>query len=297
MSKPKLLEKTELDGFNVTPLGIGTSRLGAFWQKRSPDDGLKALNMALDYGVNLIDTADVYARGLSERLVGRAIQDHPEAVVMTKVGLLKTPRGLVNAARFGGNVGLSGLKAAQGADTCFSARYVEAAAMQCMKRQGRDDLDILLLHEPQADSFKQPELIDKVLDLKEAGKIGAWGASVRDIPSALAALDAEGISWLQVPVNIADTSVLDAVNLHPNRSKVVVVGLAVLGDGALMSKTVGMGMSSQRAVSALVEGTYKLDGVDAVLLGMNRSTHVRENISALYRGAEEKDIQKIKALI
>lgn len=86
-----LLENGRLGEFESTALGVGTARLGAFWQKRGIPEGTAALSQALDLGIGLVDTADVYARGISERIVGRVVRTRPSTVVMTKVGLLKTP--------------------------------------------------------------------------------------------------------------------------------------------------------------------------------------------------------------
>ena len=58
-------------GLTVSALGMGCAKLGAFWQGRSPGEGRRALDAALHAGVTLFDTADCYARGISERLVGR----------------------------------------------------------------------------------------------------------------------------------------------------------------------------------------------------------------------------------
>ncbi|MBD4427377.1 aldo/keto reductase, partial [Xanthomonas citri pv. citri] len=69
-------------------LGVGTARLGAFWQGRGVREGARTLEAALDLGVTLVDTADVYARGIAERLVGRAVATRPDVAVMTKAGLL-----------------------------------------------------------------------------------------------------------------------------------------------------------------------------------------------------------------
>lgn len=293
----ELLKKKELGSFYTTPLGVGTSRLGAFWQKRSVAEGEEALSRALDLGVSLIDTADVYSRGISERIVGKVIAHRDDVAVMTKVGLIKTPRGVLNAQRTSGAVGLAGLKAATKAATCFEPDYVETSALACMKRQKKDELDILLLHEPTAETFADQRLVEKLNGMQERGMIRAWGASVREEEDALAALDTPGLSWLQVPTNLSNTHIADQVAAHENKGNVTVVGIAVLGDGSLLPRVTGAGYNRQLAVAALVEGAYAHPAIDAVLLGMSRPAHVSENLAALARGADSSDITAIKNVL
>lgn len=290
-----LLKPTQLGDYRVSPLGIGTSRLGAFWQKRSIKEGEEALNRALDLGLGLIDTADVYARGISERIVGRAIKHRDNVAVMTKVGLLKTPRGILSARKYVGPVGLQGLKAATAASTCFAPGYVESAVLDCMRRQGRDELDILLLHEPKASDFEQTALLEQLNSMQERGMIKAWGASVRHREDALAAVAAPGLSWLQVPVNLGNTTIADS--LLPLKKDVTLVGLAVLGDGSLLPRVTAGGLNRPKAVAALVEGAYRHPAVDAVLLGMSRPAHVTENLAALERGVSEADLESVQKLL
>lgn len=290
-----LLERGRLGEFETTPLGVGTARLGAFWQKRGISEGTSALSQALDMGVGLVDTADVYARGISERIVGRVVRTRPDTVVMTKVGLLKTPVGLVSAT-FGGDhrPGMGGLRAAGRADTCFSPKYVREAARRCLKRQGRDELDILLLHEPHAADLQCDDVVGELNRMKQSGMIRAWGASVRDADAARALLEAPGATWLQIPVNLGDTSTLETVRSHPGRDRVTTVGIAVLGDGTIMRRAAASGLDGPRIVAALVEGVHRMDGVDAVLLGMSTPRHVRDNIGAIARGAVEHDIRRLE---
>ena len=173
-----LLEPRPMGSFTASGLGLGTARLGAFWQGKNGDERLTAVRSAVDLGVTLIDTADVYARGLSERIVGKAIGKREGVVVMTKVGLLKTPVGLARAARASGRLpGPSGLKAAAAADTCFESSYVRAAAQACLRRQKRDRLDVLLLHEPDAATLAVRPFDDAVARdlLAEADALAASG--------------------------------------------------------------------------------------------------------------------------
>src|SRR3981081_3113267 len=72
-------------GAKVSPLCLGAMMFGA-WGNTDHDDCIRIIHRALDAGINFIDTADVYARGESEEIVGRALAGRRDHVVLaTKV--------------------------------------------------------------------------------------------------------------------------------------------------------------------------------------------------------------------
>lgn len=283
----------------VSRLGLGTAKLGAFWQRRSVAEGLRAVHTALDGGVTLIDTADVYARGISERLVGRAVGRRDDVQVMTKVGLLKTPRGILAARRTANKqqgTSLGGLRHGGPAATCFNAGYVERAAHWCLRRQRRSALDVLLLHEPSVEDLHRGDFLAALERLQRSGDVRAWGASVRTPEAARAALDLPGLRWLQVEANLASHEALSVISDHPRAADVTVIALAVLGDGRLLQRLTHAGVSRRDAVVGLVEGAAALSGIDAVLLGMSGPQHVVDNLAALREGVDEATFVRVREL-
>ena len=273
-------------GLSARPFGLGTARLGAFWQGRSVPDGRRALDAALGGGVDLVDTADCYARGVSERLVGRAVRSRP-ACVMTKVGLLKTPVALASARRHAAGGGtrerLVGLASGPAAATCFESGYVLQAAARCRRRQRVEALDVLLLHEPTAQDLRDARFLPAVDRLLGAGEVRAWGASVRDVHAAQAALELPGLGLLQIPCSAVDTSVVDAVRDRAAALGVALVGIAALGDGQLIERAAAVRPGAPRStlVAELGAAALATPGIDAVLLGMSTATHVQEVLAAL----------------
>src|SRR3954470_20157449 len=83
VTKLKSMEYRELGrtGVQVSPLCLGAMMFGA-WGNPDHDDGIRTIHRALDAGINFIDTADVYARGESEEIVGKALQDRRDSVVL-----------------------------------------------------------------------------------------------------------------------------------------------------------------------------------------------------------------------
>lgn len=286
-----LLTPVRIAGTTCTPLGLGTARLGAVWQQRGLREGVATVHAAIDLGVTLIDTADCYARGISERLVGRAIGDRDDVTVMTKVGLLKTPIAARAATRATGRrASLTGLRRGPESGRCFHPDYLRSAVHACLSRQSRTALDVLLLHEPTAEDLARPELAETMADLVAEGLVRRWGASVRNADAALTALDLPGMTWLQIPVNAANHSIAAAVADHlagtPSTEKPAIIAIGALGDGTLLPAATTVA-PAPAAIAALTENAVADDVVDGVLLGMSTPDHVVANVAALQAGVDE----------
>src|SRR3954454_1149301 len=72
-------------GISVSKFALGTLRLGA-WGNPDHDDAARLIHTALDAGINLIDTADQYSGGEAEEIVGKAIRDRRDEVVLATKG-------------------------------------------------------------------------------------------------------------------------------------------------------------------------------------------------------------------
>src|SRR4051812_49467971 len=68
-------------GVQVSPLCLGTMMFGA-WGNTDHDDSIRIIHRALDAGINVVDTADVYSRGESEEIVGKALTGRRDDVVL-----------------------------------------------------------------------------------------------------------------------------------------------------------------------------------------------------------------------
>ena len=90
----RILGKT---GIKVSPLGLGCWAIGgpisreegteAGYGNVNDDESIKAINRAIDLGVNFFDTADVYGAGHSEEILGKALEDYRDDIIIaTKFG-------------------------------------------------------------------------------------------------------------------------------------------------------------------------------------------------------------------
>jgi len=287
---------------HVSALGLGTSRLGAFWQKRSPRTGLAALRTAFEAGLNFVDTADCYARGLSERLVGRAARDADDGagdaiVVCTKVGLLKTPAATFTASPFGGATDALPARTEGGSaiPQCFEPRYVIRAAHASLRRLGRERVELLVMHEPSAEAIRRRTFLPALEWLRSAGDIAAYGVCCTSVEAAEAALELPGITCLQIPANLEDLRIPDAIAGRAASLGISLIGIAVLGDGGLLAKLPPE--DRPLGLRGLVAGMLGDERFASILVGASNPGHVRELIDAAARPLDQEDLDRLLHLL
>jgi aryl-alcohol dehydrogenase-like predicted oxidoreductase len=177
--------------------GVGTSAATRAFGL-SPEQGMERLDEARAFGVKVIDTADAYGGGESEKTVGRWIADRkPDGVVIsTKVGLISRPDGTRGVS--------------------LASSHVERQLQQSIERLGR--VDLYLSHAPDADTPME-ETLTTFTAAKAAGMIRAFGASnvtAQILEQLLATADREGLDrpqWIQNRMNLLDRK--DEADLLP----------------------------------------------------------------------------------
>ena len=142
-------------GIRVSALTLGAMSFGSMGNA-DPDDCARIVHRALDAGINVIDTADVYSGGESERIVGAAIKDRRDDVVLaTKCfnPMCRDPN-------------------ARGS----SRRWVVRACEDSLRRLGTDHVDLYQLHRPD-ENTDLDETMDALSELVRSGKVRAVGSS------------------------------------------------------------------------------------------------------------------------
>ncbi|MEF2966714.1 aldo/keto reductase [Paenibacillus sp. M1] len=158
-------------GIEIPALGVGCWAIGGPWhdaQSGNPygwgevDDAesVRALQYAIDQGVQLIDTADNYGAGHSERIVGKAILGKRDKVVV--------------ATKFG-NVTNEATKEATGSNAAGS--YIRQACEASLKRLDTDYIDLYQFHLNDYPAELAPEVAGVLEDLVAEGKIRSYGWS------------------------------------------------------------------------------------------------------------------------
>lgn len=155
-SKPASLAATRplgRSGLQVSPLWLGTMMFG---DQTAEPEAARMLDMARDAGLNAIDTADSYAQGESERMVGRLIaRDRERWVLATKA---------YNPMGPGPN------------DRGLSRRYLRQAVQASLRRLGTDAIDVLYLHRDD-ETTPVEETLSTLARLIEDGHIHYYGVS------------------------------------------------------------------------------------------------------------------------
>ena len=166
----------------VSEISLGTWALGGEWGAVGEDDAYAALNRAVDLGVNFLDTADVYGDGRSEKLIGRLLKDRPndEIFVATKAGRRLEPHS------------------AEGYNHENLSDFVERS----LKNLGVETLDLLQLHCPPTEAYRQDSTFEALDRLREAGKVRNYGVSVERVEEARMALSYPNVKTVQIIVNI-----------------------------------------------------------------------------------------------
>jgi len=142
-------------GITVSRFGLGAMVLGA-WGNTDRDACLRIVRRALDAGVNLVDTADVYAQGQNEELVGAALAGRRDEVVLAST--FHHPMGP------GPN------------DRGNARRWIVRAVEASLRRLGTDRIDLYQVHRPDP-STDLEETVDALSDLVRQGKVLCWGTS------------------------------------------------------------------------------------------------------------------------
>ena len=160
----------------ITPVGVGTAPIGSRpgewwvnWGTQDERDAIRAIHVALDAGVNWIDTAPFYGWGAAEEIVGRALRGRDDVLVFTKCGTFRGDNG----------------------DDYMDLRpeSIRADLEASLRRLGRDQVDLLQPHDPDP-SVPVEETWGAVLELVAEGKVRHGGLSnhrAEEIERALAA--------------------------------------------------------------------------------------------------------------
>jgi len=142
-------------GVQVSSLVLGAMNFGAI-ARTTQDEATAMIDAALDGGINLIDTADMYSGGESEEMVGRAIAGRRDNIVLaTKAGL---PMG--DEPNHRGS----------------SRRWLVGELDRSLRRLGVDHVDLYQVHRWDPDTSDE-ETLSALTDLQRAGKIRYFGAS------------------------------------------------------------------------------------------------------------------------
>jgi aryl-alcohol dehydrogenase-like predicted oxidoreductase len=202
-------------GADVSVIGLGTWQLGGDWGDVDDDAAADVLDAALDAGVTLLDTADVYGDGRSEERIRKALaarSDRP--FVATKAGRRADP-----------------FEAAQ-----YTPANLRAWIDRSRRNLGVDTLDLVQLHCPPPATYEDDRVYDTLDTLVDEGAIAAYGVSVETVAEGLRAVQRPGVQSVQVILNVFRRKPLEELLPAARQAGVGILARVPLASGLLSGK-------------------------------------------------------------
>src|ERR671933_1426018 len=172
------IRKLGQQGLEVSEQGLGCMGMSEFYGAGDDDESIATIHRALELGVTFLDTADMYGPFKNEELVGRAIRDRRDSVVLaTKFGNVRGENGE--------RLGIRG-----------DAEYVREACDASLRRLGVDHIDLYYQHRVDPETEIE-ETVGAMKELVEAGKVRYLGLSEAGAETIRRAHSVHPISALQ----------------------------------------------------------------------------------------------------
>lgn len=257
------MRSLELAGANVPVIGQGTWQMGEDRSRRTEE--VAALRLGIELGMTLIDTAEMYAEGGAEEVVGQAIAgQRGQVFLVSKV----YPH---NASRQG----------------------IPQACERSLRRLGTDYIDLYLLH--WRGQYPLEETVEAFERLREAGKIGRWGVSNFDVDD-MQELAAPLCATNQVLYNLEERGIeFDLLPWCQQRS-MPVMAYCPIGQGGkmLVDATLRQVAARHGVTAAQVSLAWLLhqNGVIAIPKAV-RPDHVQLNAHAAQLKLEAGDLEAL----
>src|SRR3954468_21414784 len=202
-------------GADVSVVGLGTWQLGGDWGDVSEADAAAVLDAALDAGVTLLDTADVYGDGRSEERIRKALAARGERpFVATKAGRRADPFA---------------------AET-YTPENLRAWIDRSRRNLGVETLDLVQLHCPPPAVYSDERVYETLDALVEEQAIAAYGVSVETVAEGLTALQHPRVQSIQVILNIFRRKPLEELLPAAARAEVGILARVPLASGLLSGK-------------------------------------------------------------
>lgn len=202
-------------GRPVTVVGLGAWQIGDAWGTVTDDIARDVLRAAMEAGISLIDTADVYGDGRSERFVGELLAEAGDGApfVATKMGRRVEQR-----------------------PEHYNAENFRAWTDRSRQNLGVETLDLIQLHCPPTPVFADDTVFEALDRLVADGTVRAYGVSVETCEQALAAIRRPGVATVQIILNCFRQKPLDEVLPAAQQAGVGIIARVPLASGLLSGR-------------------------------------------------------------
>lgn len=291
-------------GLRVSEVGFGCSRLGGFTAAGlRRKDSVRLVQEAVERGITLFDTADAYANGDSERLLGEALRGRRQRVVLCTKGGYEFREHRVGQSPIapvvfaGTKLVRKALGVQQFARKDFSHRALSRALEASLRRLNTDYIDLYQLHGPLS-SEGHLEALEHLRRFQREGKIRHFGLGLETLEGFDAWSTADDLGAVQIPFGLLDPEALDGPIPHTAERGVGLLVRSVLGGSLLGSKLTDTQLREMTPqwsrISAFRELAAELgcelqslamryalspSGVSAAILGMYTAEHLQRTLS------------------
>ncbi|MFA5967659.1 MAG: aldo/keto reductase [Sphingomonas sp.] len=259
--------------------GLGCARIGSLSNSNSTSDSIALIRGAMAMGVTLLDTANIYGQGDSERVIGRAIAGvRDEAFVVTKGGLtfsrrmllLRPFKPLLRRLLMQQEMKNAVVKQRTGQMRANRrASAIVASLDRSLRRLQTDRVDAFLLHSPAADVLALPDAAEALTRVRASGRAERVGVACDDLAALEAALAIGEVDILELPWDV-----IARIADGPVSATIAERGIAVIAREVLRFQP---GVDPVRAsanahatpiVSNTLIGSRRLDRVRAIVEGV-----------------------------
>ena len=204
-------------GLEVSELGLGCMGMSEFYGTIDEEESIKTIHRAMELGVTFLDTADIYGPFTNEKLVGKAISDRRDQVMLaTKFGNVRDEDGSFQ--------GVNG-----------KSDYVRKACDDSLQRLGVDHVDLYYQHRVDPNTPIE-ETVGAMKELVEAGKVRYLGLSEAGVETIRKAHAVHPMSALQSEYSLFSRDVEDEVLLTVRELGIGFVPYSPLGRGFLTGR-------------------------------------------------------------
>lgn len=210
--KYRILGKT---GYKISEISFGSWAIGGTWGNVDDSTSMKALEKALEMGINFFDTADVYGDGRSEKLLSKLSKSTKDSFyITTKAGRRLDPH------------------TAEG----YTKENIEGFIDRSLKNLDVDKIDLLQLHCPPTAVYDNEDFFSAMDEIIKKGKIAHYGVSVETVAEALKAITYPNVSTVQIIYNMFRFKPAEVFFKKAQENNVGIIVRVPLASGLLTGK-------------------------------------------------------------